>query len=437
MQIILVGLSYKTAPLDVREKLAFTADETLVALEKLKTKFTAAEFVLLSTCNRTELYCASSLTMGPHSEDLIQSLAEICSVAIDEFRSYLYIRRNDDAVSHLLTVSSSLDSMVVGEPQIIGQVKESYTLACQAKSTDRILNKLFHCAFAASKMIYSSTSITNRRVSVAGVAVELAKQLLANLSSAKILVIGAGDMGELVVERLVDLGCSCVTLINRTFSRGLHLAEKCNISVAKWEELEQQLAEANIVVTSAATQDYLFTKSSFKKITRNRSTGPLLIIDIAVPRNFDPAINELDNVYLYCIDDLAKVVQKNFKLREGEIDQAIETISQKQHEFMEWFNNRDIGPLLGQMKELFEQISKNEMESFFVGVKHGAGCGLHCKEEAAAMLSKVVNRLLHCVISNVKATAKERGASEAMKVASHIVQEAEQIIDPVNRKENE
>lgn len=437
MQIILVGLSYKTAPLDVREKLAFTAEETLVALAKLKAAFAAAEFVLLSTCNRTELYCAASRTAGPHAEDLIQSLARICGIAVDEFRSYLYIRLDDEAVSHLLTVSSSLDSMVVGEPQIIGQVKDSYTLACKAKSTDRILNKLFHCAFAASKLIYSSTSITNRRVSVAGVAVELARQLLADLSSAKILVIGAGDMGTLVLDRLSDLGCRHITMVNRTYSRSLNLATKCNIAAAKWEEMEQLLAEANIVITSAAAQEYLFTKSALKKIARSRSAGPLLIIDIAVPRNFDPAVNELDNVYLYCIDDLAKVVQKNFKLREGEIDQAIETITQKQHEFMEWFNNRDIGPLLGQMKDLFEQISKNEMESFFVGVKHSAGCGLHCKEEAAAMLSKVVNRLLHCVISNVKATAKERGMSEAMKVAGHIVHEAEQIVDTVNRKENE
>jgi glutamyl-tRNA reductase len=433
MQIILVGLSYKTAPLHIRERLAFNADQTLAALEKFKSEFGDAEFVLLSTCNRTELYCAASRANGPDPQALIQSLSEICSIVIDDFRSYLYIRLDAEAVSHLLTVSSSIDSMVVGEPQIIGQVKDSYTLACTAKSSGRVLNKLFHCAFAASKAIYSSTSITNRRVSVAGVAVELAKQLLADISSSKILAIGAGDMGELVVERLADIGCRYVTLVNRTYSRSLNLAAKCNVAVAKWEEMEQRLAEANIVVASITSQEYLFTKKTFKKVLRSRAAGPLLIIDIAVPRSFDPAINELDNVYLYCIDDLAKVVQKNFKLREGEIDQAIETISKKQLEFMEWFNYRDIGPIIGQMKELFEQISRNEMENFFVGVRHQASC----KEEVAAMLSKVVNRLLHCVISNVKATAKEHGASEAMKLAGHIVQEAGQIVDTAYRKEKE
>jgi glutamyl-tRNA reductase len=433
MQIILVGLSYKTAPVGVRERLTFSAEETTAAIEKLKSKFTDAEFVILATCNRTELYCAASRVNGPQAGDLIQFLSEIRNIAVDDFRSCLYIKSDAEAVNHLLTVSSSLDSMVVGEPQIIGQVKDGYSLACKAKGAGRIFHKLFHCAFTTSKMVYSTTSIANRRVGVAGVAVELARQLFVNISSAKVLIIGAGDMGELVAERLVDIGCSHLTLVNRTYSRGLNLATKCNIAVAKWEEREQQLAQADVVVASVAAQNYLFSKSEFKKILHNRGVGPLLIIDIAVPRSFEPSINELDNVYLYSIDDLAEVVQKNFKLREGEIDQAVEVISQKQYEFMDWFNCRDIGPLIGQMKELFEQIGRNEMENFFVGVRNSAPC----REEVAAMVSKVVNRLLHCVISNVRSTAREGGASEAMKLASHIVHEAGQIADTANHKENE
>jgi len=435
MQIILVGLSYKTAPLNVREKLAFRPDEATAALERLKSKFGSrdAEFVILSTCNRTELYCAASKEAGPCLDDIIQEIAEIRAIASSEFREFLYVKFDEDAVNHLLTVSSSLDSMVLGEPQIVGQVKESYTMACNAKSTGKILNKLFHFAFTTSKLIYSSTTITNRRVSVAGVAVELARQLFVDISSEKILVIGVGEMGQILVERFTDLGCRDVTVINRTRSRGLDLAAKLNILSAKWEEIDEQLVRANIVVSSVAAPQYLFSKDSLKNAMRKRTAGPLLIIDIGVPRCFDPEINKLDNLYLYSIDDLAQVAERNFKLREGEIDQAVEIISQKKIEFMEWFRYRELGPIIGQMKELFEQISKKEMEGFFVGARHDA----HCREEVGAMLAKIVNRFMHCIIGNVKETAKERGAAEAMKLANYMVQQAEQVADTVNRKQEE
>jgi glutamyl-tRNA reductase len=435
MQIILVGLSYKTAPISIRERLAFRPDEATAALERLISKFgdRDAEFAILSTCNRTELYCTAGKQAGPSLEEIIQEIADIRAIASSEFREYLYVKFGEDAVNHLLTVSSSLDSMVVGEPQIVGQVKESYTVACNAKSTGKILNKLFHCAFTTSKLIYSSTLITSRRVSVAGVAVELARQLFVDISSAKILVIGVGDMGQILVERFCDLGCGDVTVVNRTHSRGLELAEKLNIRSAKWEELDEQLAKANIVVSSIAAPQYLFNKDSLKNTMRKRTAGPLLIIDIGVPRCFDPEIEKLDNLYLYSIDDLAQVAERNFKLREGEIDQAVEIISQKKAEFMEWFGSRELGPIIGQMKELFEQISKKEMEGFFVGVRHDA----HCREEVGAMLTKIVNRFMHCIIGNVKETAKERGVAEAMKLAIYMVNQAEQVADTANRRQEE
>ena len=435
MQIILVGLSYKTAPISIRERLAFRPDEATAALERLIHKFgdRDAEFAILSTCNRTELYCTLGKQAGPSLEEIIQEIADIRAIASSEFREYLYVKFGEDAVNHLLTVSSSLDSMVVGEPQIVGQVKESYTVACNAKSTGKILNKLFHCAFTTSKLIYSSTSITNRRVSVAGVAVELARQLFAEIVSAKILVIGVGDMGQILVERFCDMGCGDVTVVNRTHSRGLDLAAKHTIRIAKWEEIDEQLAQANIVVSSIAAPQYLFNKDSLKNTMRKRTAGPLLIIDIGVPRCFDPEIDKLDNLYLYSIDDLAHVAQRNFKLREGEIDQAVEIISQKKAEFMEWFSSRELGPIIGQMKDLFEQISKKEMEGFFVGVRHDA----HCREEVGAMLGKIVNRFMHCIIGNVKETAKERGVAEAMKLANYMVNQAEQVADTANRRQEE
>ena len=258
MKIIVAGLNHKSAPLDIREKLAFDATEIVTALRQLKNRFHEAEFVLLSTCNRVELYSASKRIGGIVAEDLTKFLSEFHDVALEDFEDFVYVYSDEDAVSHLLTVASSLDSMVVGEAQIIGQVKESYRLACTAKSTEKVLNRLFHCAFATSKKIHTTTSISSGRVSIAGVAVELAMQLFADISSAKVVVIGAGGMGELLVKHLLQVGCKNITIVNRSYEHGLSLAKHYAVAARRWEELEEQLTGANIVIASAATQDYLF-----------------------------------------------------------------------------------------------------------------------------------------------------------------------------------
>ena len=246
-------------------------------------------------------------------------------------------------------------------------------------------------------------------------------------------MIGVGDMGQILVERFCDLGCGDVTIVNRTHSRGLNLAATHTIHSAAWEEIDEQLAQANIVVSSIAAPQYLFNKDFLKNTMRKTAGGTLLIIDIGVPRCFDPEINTLDNLYLYSIDDLAQVAQRNFKLREGEIDQAVEIISQKQNEFMGWFGSRELGPLIGQMKDVFEQISKKELEVFFVGARHDA----HCRQEMEAILAKIMNKFLHCIIGNVKMTAKEHGAAEAMKLANDIMRQAEQVADTTNHRQEE
>ncbi|GAI36879.1 unnamed protein product, partial [marine sediment metagenome] len=252
----------------------------------------------------------------------------------EKFAEFLYAYSDEDAVRHLLTVASSLDSMVVGEAQIIGQVKEGYKLACAAKSTGKILNRLFHCAFATSKKIYTTTSISSGRVSIAGVAVELAKQLFADISSAKVVVIGAGEMGQLIVQHLLQVGARNITVVNRSYERGLSVAEQYGIAVRKWEEVENQLISANIAIASAMVQDYLFRKDPFKKIMDTRRGSTLLIIDIAVPRNFEPSINKLDGVYLYSVDDLSEVVEQNLKARERDIARGMEIVFENVTDFM-------------------------------------------------------------------------------------------------------
>jgi glutamyl-tRNA reductase len=423
MKIVVLGLNHKTAPVEIRERLAFDAAETSRALCELKKRFAQAEFVLISTCNRVELYCAGKHCHGADPDRLAGFLSEFHDVELDKFREFLYTHEDEDAVRHLLTVASSLDSLVVGEAQIIGQVKESYKLACAAKTAGKVLNRLFHCAFATSKKVYTTTSISSGRVSVAGVAVELAEQLFADISSAKVVVIGAGDMGQLIVQHLLQTGARNITVVNRSYDHGLKVAEQYGITAREWEQLDEQLISANIAIASASVQDYLFKKDSFKEITARRKEGALLIIDIAVPRNFEPAVNELEGLYLYSVDDLAVVVEQNRKARERDVARGMEIVLENVTEFTEWFGAKDIGPLIGRMKEQFAQIGKNEMERFFVGTREEASC----KEVMEAMVNRVVNKLLHCVIKNVNTVAKENGATEAARLVDTIVRHAEEI----------
>ena len=312
MQILLVGLNHKTAPVEIREQLAFDSETARKALLALKEKYPVGEFVLLSTCNRVELYSAFERNSGPNVTDIVRVLAEVRGFDFESIRGHLVAMRNHHAVRHLLTVTASLDSMVLGENQISTQVREGFGLACEIKSSGKVLNHLFHAAFTTSKNVFTKTSISNRRTSVAGVAVELAKQLFDDITTAKIVVLGAGEMGELLVEHFVHIKCSDITVVNRTAHKGCSLAARHGIKSDAWENLDEQLLEANIVVGAAsANEGYLFDKKAFSKLMNKRRGKTLLAVDITVPRSFDPAINKIENAYLYCIDDLQHVVEKN------------------------------------------------------------------------------------------------------------------------------
>jgi len=429
MDIVVLGLNHKTAPVDIRERLAFDEEATIDALGQLKGRYPQREFVLLSTCNRVELYCTAGQSAGPTAEELTRFLSDFQGVACEDFQDSLYISHNEESVRHLLAVTSSLDSMVVGEPQITAQVKESYGLACKAGSSGKVLNRLFHCAFGASKEIYTRTSVTSRRVSIAGVVVELARQLFSNIKSAKVVVIGAGEMGELLVGHFVRIKCENITVINRSYERAQRLAHAHSIAADKWDNLGEHLIEADIVVAAAtAAQGYLFEKIAFKDVMEKRGGKTLLAVDIAVPRNFEPAINEIENVHLYSVDDLAHVVRENIKLRQEDIDHAVAIICEKVKEFMDWFEIRDIGPLIGQLQKSFDRIKRNELERFFAGNRQDPVF----KEELDVAVGRIVNKMLHCVIKNINIVAKEQGAAEAAKLAGGIVRRAEEIASADN-----
>ena len=236
----------------------------------------------------------------------------------------------------------------------------------------------------------------------------------------------------MIVQHLLSVGARNITVVNRSYDRGVKVAQQYGISAEKWEQLEEQLIGANIAIASDSVQDYLFKKETFKEIAARRNDQTLLIIDIAVPRNFEPAVNELEGVYLYSIDDLAAVVEQNRRARERDMARGMEIVFENVTDFMEWFGARDLGPLIGRMKEQFAQISKNEMEKFFVGIREDA-C---CKEVLEAMVNRVVNKLLHCVIKNVDEVARENGADEAAKLVDTIVRQAEAISSEPKDKED-
>jgi glutamyl-tRNA reductase len=423
MSIVVCGLNHKSASVEIRERLAFDASHAAAALRQLKEMEPGAEFVVLSTCNRMELYYAGGQDGRQMAGRLVAFLSGFHHVEPEQFQSCLYFHENEEAVRHLLLVAAGLDSMVVGEAQILGQVKDSYRLACAAKSTGKSLNRLFHCAFFTAKSVHTRTAISNGRVSVAGVAVELALQLFAEIARAKVVVIGAGETGELLVQHLLKAGCTDVTVVNRSYERGVELAQRCRIAAGKWEELSEQIGRANIVISSVAAPQYLYTRESFERTVTRRRAGSLLIIDVGVPRNFDPAIQKMEEVYLYSMDELKEVAEQNLRAREEDVSSGLEIVYAQAAEFMDWFHAKDIGPLIGRMKEEFQQIGRRELERFLVGPRQEASCRMLLEE----MVHRVVNKLLHCVIKNVDAVAKEAGPAEAAKLVDTILRQAREI----------
>lgn len=420
--IAVVGLNHRSAPIDIREQLSFDGAHTMRALKQLTGSFPDAEFVLLSTCNRVELYCWCPPSAGLNDRGLLKFFADYHQVDVSDFERLVYIHRGEDAVRHLLTVTSSLDSMVVGEGQIISQVKESYRRACTAKSSGAILSRLFHSAFRVAKKVQTRTNIATGRVSIAGVAVELATQLFAEISQADIVVIGAGEMGELLVKHLLHSACKKITVVNRSFDRGKEMAERYGIEAREWSELDGLLGRADIAIASAAVEDYLFTKKDVRRVVGKRRKGPLLVIDIAVPRNFEPTVNDLDDVYLYSIDELSQVAEENRKARESDVAEAMVIINEDVGEFMDWLGSKDIGPLIGDMRKMFKGICESELERFFVGDRRAAPC----RNVLEPIVKRLVNRLLHGVIKSSNSMAKEHGTVHAAKFISGIVEQAQE-----------
>lgn len=392
MEIIVVGLSHKSAPVDIREKVAFPADCIHAALHTVRNLDAVQEGVIVSTCNRVEVYAASR-QREQGVESLVRFMAEYHGVPLDHLRPHLYVHQGNEAVRHVFRVASSLDSMVVGEPQILGQVKAAYDMAAAGAATGLVLNRFMHKAFSAAKRVRTETRIAQSAVSVSFAAVELARKIFGTLEGKSVLVIGAGEMCELAATHLVENGVSDVVVTNRTLERAEKLAAQFGGRAVAFDDFDRYLPEVDIVVSSTGAPHFVLGVEAVKAAMKVRKQKPVFLIDIAVPRDMDPRINDLPNVYLYDVDDLTGVVEANKKERAKEAEKAEAIVLEEVQSFLAWLKTLEVTPAIRALRESFEAIRRAELEKTLKAF--GEEITPRQKKSLEAMGQAMVNKILH------------------------------------------
>ena len=363
MELLVFGLNHKTAPIHLRERLAFTANEQTQLNESVKTLHCDSS-VLLSTCNRVELYATKKVPSStPLSEQtLVHTFAQICKVQEAELSPHVYYHQGEDAVKHLFRVASSLDSMVVGEPQILGQLKEAFETSKSQGYLKQSLQNIMQHAFMVAKKVRHQTGIARSVVSISSVAIRLAKQIFGDLSQQSVLLVGAGEMSELAAQHLKNEGVARLFVANRSLDRATQLAQKLGGHPRQLDELPQLLTQVDIVITSTAARHYLIQSKEIQKVLKIRKYRPIFLIDIAVPRNIDPDINQIDNVYLYDVDDLNYIAQENKKLREQEAHNAESMVVEEVEHFVHTSARKELGPCIKAVRDQVHQVKTQELE---------------------------------------------------------------------------
>jgi glutamyl-tRNA reductase len=389
-EILILGLNHKTADVDLRECLAFSDDQVDTALQALRAQPSISEVVLLSTCNRVEIIFA---TKNPDKAltEVKHFLSQFKNVPADRFEKALYLHRGDQAVKHIFRVAASLDSMMVGEPQILGQVKEAYRIATEQKTSGVILNRLLHKTFFVAKRIRTETGIGNSAVSISYAAIELGRKIFGSLEGKKALLIGAGEMAELAVEHLLRYQVVEIYVANRTFERAVELAGQFKGQPVKFEEIPDILPLVDIVISSTGAPDYVVTRPQIKPIMKERRNRPVFFIDIAVPRDIDPELNRLTNVYVYDIDDLNGIVDENVEDRNREALKGERIVDETAIHFRRWLENLSVVPTIKALREKMEKITRAELDKTKGNQKFSP------EQEAAIerMAAALVNKILH------------------------------------------
>jgi glutamyl-tRNA reductase len=419
--IVVVGLSHKTAPVDVRERFATGTDVLPQVLARLSARPELKESMLLSTCNRVEIFAHSPIAKeGP--EKVSRVVREVLAAHgqvpdVPSLTPYLYEKHGDEAVRHIFRVAASLDSMVLGEPQILGQVKDAYEAATAAGTLGSFLGRCVHRAFTVAKRVRTETQLGAGTVSISSVAVDLARQIFGDLGNHTVLLVGAGEMAEQAAKSL-GKGAHAIHVCNRSFDRGAALARDFGGTAAPWDRLEDELAVADVVVASTASPGYILTRDMVKRAMKVRRGKTLFFIDIAVPRNVEPSIHQIDNVYVFNVDDLERQVAEGLKARQGEVSRAESIVQQELAEFQQWARGLDVAPTVVALRAKTKAVLFAELErSLGTRLKH-----LQEGDRAALnqMLESAVNKLLHAPTTRLKASAGNDDAAELVRALKHL-----------------
>ena len=435
MELIAIGLNHKTAPIEIRERLAFPEDGMEKALSQVKSLLSLKENMILSTCNRVEMYAAARETEKAIL-DLKDFLSRYHDLSLKEFEKNLYLFIGEEAVKHIFRVASSLDSMVVGEPQILGQIKSAYNIAAEAQTSGLILHRLLHRAFHVAKRVRTETKIGNSAVSVSFVAVELAKKIFGTLEKRSVLLIGAGEMCELAAQYLVSGGIEKVLVTNRTYERAVTLAHEFRGEPIPFEEVHQGLRMVDIVISATNSPQYLLHHEEVAKVIKERKQKPIFFIDIADPRDIEPKVGDIENVYLYNIDDLQKVANDNIQDREKEAQKAEAIVQDEVVKFVNWYHSLEVTPTIVALRKKFEEIRNKELAKTL---------SIHPtlsdkeKQSLEALTSAIINKILHDPLTLLKQKNEEEMADlylDALRTLFGLPLKSPEISDEKEEKED-
>jgi glutamyl-tRNA reductase len=416
MNLLLCGVNHKTAPVALREKLAGLIPDLGSAYGQVKTWPEVSESLVYTTCNRVELVCVTEVPAEAEAR-VREFFARHPEIALGDLEESFYLHRDREAVQHFFRVAASLDSMVVGEPQILGQVKQAYREATEHHATGPILNRLVHKAFSVAKRVRGETGIGDHAVSVSYAAVTLAKKIFGELTGKNVLLLGAGEMAELALEHLKGQGVGAITVANRTRDRGVKLARRFGGEAVSLEEVPDQLLTADILISSTGAGEVLVTRDMVKGVMRRRRQRPLFLIDIAVPRDLDPGINELDNAYLYNIDDLEEVVELNWERRRHEAVKAERLVAAETLKFLQWLETLEVYPTIIALKDKAEAICQAELKKT---VSQLGPLSPSQRQALEVLTVSITQKLLHDPIIFLKRNRRPRNPREELNLVRRL-----------------
>ena len=399
MSILLVGLNHKTAPVELRERLAFTDEACAESLRALVDGETVREGLIVSTCNRVEVLTETSAPVAESLNRITSFLSQSRGIGQEDFTQHLYSHEDDKAVRHIFRVASSLDSMVVGEPQVLGQVRHAYSLAVEAGTAGRVLNRLVHHAFRTAKRVRTETGIAASAVSISYMAVELGRKIFGSLKDCSVLLVGAGEMAELSAKHLVNAGASRVAVTNRTLETAEKLAAQFGGEAVEFSELVSHLASTDIIICSTGASEYVVTSEMARASLGARRNRPAFFIDISVPRNIDPAIGQINNLFVFDVDDLESVIASNIREREREAERAELIVESEVMQFQQALRGLDIGPAIGALRQKMQDMAREELQR----QRHRLGQLTPEQERAIeALLISTVNKISHPVTQHIR-----------------------------------